>query len=89
MSISGPLLYVIVIVIVIALLFLAVWLLNEIARNRYQNRFVTCMLPDQTSLSLADWDEISPPGLDGVMVYNSTAPLKGLSDKIQLSERSG
>ena len=89
MSISSPLLYVIVIVIVIALLFLAVWLLNEIARNRYQNRFVTPMLlPGQVSLSLADWDEISPPGLDGVMVCNGTAPLKGLSDKIQLSVKS-
>ena len=88
-TVSSPLLYVIVMVIVIALLFLAVWLLDIIARNRYYKRFVTPMLlPGQVSLSLADWGEISPPGLDGVMVCNGTAPLKGLPDKIQLSVKS-
>ena len=88
-TVSSLFLYIIVIVIVIALLLWAVWLLNKIARDRYHNRFVTPMLlPGQTSLTLADWEAISPPGLDGVMMCNGTAPLVGLPDQAQLSLKS-
>ncbi len=86
-TVSSLFLYVIVIVIVIALLLLAVWLLNEIARNKYSGNAVKSMLlPGQVPLSLADWEPIT--SVDGVFTCNGTAPLEGLSERVQLSVKS-
>ena len=87
--VPGPVLYVIIAIVAIALLLLILWLLGESRRKKYHEDAVRYMLqPERAPVPLATWGAISAPDDNGVMTCSATTSLDGLNDQVEFVLKS-